>query len=557
MQSVLTRAAVGLAAVLLAVMVRPLDGLAGYYFRTHDLFAALFVLAVWLGCRTRAPAWRLPAQGPALPLVLGGAVVLAGLLWAGAHAIMFDYPLTRDEHLVLFDGASYAAGKLAEPLPAEWAGFATALVPDFLIDTEGSVLLVSLHLPGNAAARAVFAQLADPALFSPLLVAAGLVALWVIARQLFPDHPQSQWLALGGYVLSAQVLVNGMTIYAMTGHLLLNLLWLALFLRDRWWSHALAMLIGVAAMGLHQFVFHPLFAAPFVLWLLVQRRWAVVLAYGAAYGAGLLAWLAWPMLVIAWGGAELPVASAQTTLGGVIETRILPAISRIDPRTLALTGHNLVRVLAWNALFVLPFLLALGPALRRREPVVWALLGGVVLTMAAMMILLPFQGHGWGYRYVHGVIGNLCLLAAFGYRELARREGARSEGAAVVMLLASALVLVPAAMWSAHRFVAPHARLNQIVTAQRTDFVILDDLLYPAMIDEVRNRADLSNRPLVFSRYQLGDDRIAVLCARGSVAVVGARAAVQVGLPAKPEAGVTPLGEPCPAGRLRSPQRAR
>lgn len=435
-------------------------------------------------------------------MVLAAALLLVALLWAGTYVVMFDYPLTRDEHMVLFDGASYAAGKMAEPRPAEWAGFATALVPDFLIETEGSVLLVSLHLPGNAAARAVFAKIADPALFSPLMVAAGLVVLWDIAERLFPDHPQVRWLAL--------------------------------FLKDRWWSHGCAMVVGVLAMGLHQFVFHPLFAAPFVLWLLVQRRWALVLAYGAAYGAGLMLWLAWPTMVVQWGGVTIPVVSEQATLGGVIETRILPKITRIDPRTLELMADNLVRLLAWNAIFLLPFLLALGPALRRREPIVLALAGGVVLTLAAVAILLPYQGHGWGYRYIHGLIGSLVLLAGFGYRELARRESDHTEGAAAVMLAASALVMVPAALLSAHRFVEPHARLHGIVTAQQTDFVIVDDLAYPAIIDEVRNRADLSNRPLVFSRYHLGDDRIGVLCSRGSVAVVGAQAIAEVELAAMP-----------------------
>lgn len=553
MQSVLMRSAIGVLIVVLALLAWPLAGITQYYFASHDLFVALGLVLVWLGCRINGgPQIPLPRHAPALPLVAVFAVLLCGGLWAGAYGVMFDYPLTRDEHMVVFDGTTFAAGKPGEPLPAAWTGFASALVPDFLIDTGGEAVLASNYLPVNAAARGWFARIADPALFSPLLVAAGLVVLWRIARRLFPDHPAAQWLALGGYAASAQVLATGMTVYAMTGHLVLNLLWLALFLRDRWWSHAGAMVIGVLAMGLHQFVFHPLFAAPFVGWLLLQRRWALVLAYGAAYGAGLVLWLAWPGLLIAWSGVTLE-DSAPTAIGGIIETRVLPLISRIDPRALPLMGYNLVRALAWNAAFLLPFLLALGPVLRRRDPVVLALVAGLVLTLAAMTILLPYQGHGWGYRYIHGLIGSLCLLAAYGFRELAAEQPARAGGFAVVLLAASMLVQVPAALWSAHRFVGPHARLSHMVEMQQADFVIIDDLRYPGIIDEVRNRADLTNRPLVFSRYHLGDDRIAVLCARGSVAVVGARQVAAAGLETAPNAAAAPLDAPCgrPAATTR------
>jgi hypothetical protein len=544
MQSALMRSAIILliAAVILANWRVP--GISTLYFLQHDLWVAIALATLWLVCRTWTPAWQLPRRTPTLAVVLVVAALLAGLTWAGAHAVMADYPLTRDEHMATFDSAIFASGRLAERLPAGWAGFGQALVPAFLMETRGDALLVSGYLPVNAAARGAFGLIGDPALMNPLLAGIGLVLLWRIARDLLPENPAAQWLVLGGYVVSAQVLLTAMTPYAMTGHLALNLLWLALFLRERWWSHLLAMAVGVLAMGLHQFVFHPLFAAPFVLWLLLKRRWVPVLGYGAAYGAGLLLWLAWPGIVADWAGLP-PAASSPTTLAGVVESRILPLITRIDPHTLPLMLYNLLRLVTWNAAFVLPLLLALGPALRRREPIVLALLGGIVLTLAAMAILLPYQGHGWGYRYLHGLIGSLCLLAGFGYRELAAREAARSDGAAIAMLAASALAIVPAALWWAQGFVRPHAALHRIISQTDTDFVIVDDLAYPDAVDEVRNRADLSNRPLVFSRKHLGDDRIALLCARGTVAVAGTGALAAAGMVAEPRPGSIPLGQAC------------
>ena len=74
---------------------------------------------------------------------------------------------------------------------------------------------------------------------------------------------------------SAQFLIAAMTPYAVTTHLCLNLVWLWLFLRDRWWGHLAAVLVAFVASGLHQVAFHPLFAAPFVFSLLFTRRWSL------------------------------------------------------------------------------------------------------------------------------------------------------------------------------------------------------------------------------------------------------------------------------------------
>lgn len=555
MKSIYLRSVVLLLLVVLFLLANFQRHRAGDYLITHDLWIALGLIGVWATCASWTPRVRLPGRAPGAVAVMATAAAVCALLWAGTHVLMYDYPLTRDEHMVVFDGATFAAGKLAERLPEMWAGFGEALVPAFLIETEGSVLLVSSYLPVNAAARGFFGLVADPALMNPLLVAAGFVLLWRIARRLLPDDPPAQWLALAGYVFSAQVLVTGMTAYAMTGHLALNLLWLALFLRDRWWSHCLAMAVGVLAMGLHQFVFHPLFAGPFVLWLLVQRRWALVLGYGAAYAAGLVLWLAWLGIVTDWGGVP-PEASEQSSIIGVIENRVLPVIAGFPLSDLQFIFYNIVRGLAWNAAFILPFMLALAPALKRRDPVVLALLGGCVLTLVAMAVLLPFQGHGWGYRYIHGLIGSLALLAACGYRELAALDRARADGAAVAMLAFSALIIVPAGLWSAHSYTRPHVALTRIVEAKQADFVVIDDLVYRNAVDQVRNRADLSNRPLVFSRMKMGDDKLRILCERGSVAVVGAQDIAVAGMTVPALEMFSPLPpDPCQAAGKRNARR--
>ncbi|WP_394731054.1 hypothetical protein [Altererythrobacter sp. GH1-8] len=522
--------------------IQPHVSLSRHYFVTHDAFVLLVFAAVWLGSMYWTPRAALPQAAPSVRLVLPVAAGLCLALWAGTHWWMFDYPLTRDEHMVVFDAATYAKGKLAEPLPEEWAGYAKALVPAFLLDTPGSALLVSGYLPINAAMRGFFGLIVDPALMNPLQVAIGFVSLWWIAQRVFPEDAPAQWLTLGGYLLSAQVLVTGMTTYAMTGHLALNLLWLALFLKDRWWSHLLAMLVGVLAMGLHQFVFHPMFAAPFVLWLLLQRRWLHVAAYGAVYLAGIGLWLSWHGIVIDWAGVT-PEPGKEGDIGSTLVERVLPLITRIEPLTIQLMAYNLTRGIGWNALFVLPFLLAAGPAFKRRDPIALALLGGLALTLIAVSIILPYQGHGWGYRYIHGVLGSVFLLAAFGYREIAARDRAWANGAAVLLCAVTVLITLTANLWSARSFTEPYVALTEIVDAQTTDFVIVDDLVHRNVVDQVRNRADLSNRPLILSRRWMTNEQLEEVCLRGSVTVIGAVQVEQAGMQLAPSEEYKPLPE--------------
>ncbi len=513
----LTRAAL-LLAVALAVLAVPKELIiTRWYFLHQDLQAGAALVVLFLAALWLKPRWAVPRMIPSTRAVLAAAATLALLLWWGTHAVMLDYPLTRDELMVEFDGTIFASGRLSAPLPAEWSGYAVALVPDFLLDVPGHVLLLSAYGPVNAGLRAGFGLLADPALMNPVLFAVGLVLLHRIARALFPDCVGAQWVALIGYGLSAQVVVNAMTNYAMTAHLVFNLAWLALFLRNKWWSHALAIAIGCAAIGLHQVIFHPLFAGPLLLLLLAQRRWGVFGAYAVAYAAAMGFWMSWPSLVAMAGGAS---GSGSTAGGaGFLAERVVPLLLERDPRTVALMIYNLLRAIAWNAAFMLPFILLAVPAIRRREGIALPLAGGVILTIAAMLFLLPYQGHGWGYRYVHPVLGNCLLLAAYGYRELAHVDRERARGVSTMLAFGT----LPIMIWllaTTHNFVAPYVRLTAFIGSQDSEFVIVDSERPGYAVDQVRNRPDFSNRPLIFSSEDLAPAQLRELCARGTISLI-------------------------------------
>lgn len=446
---------------------------------------------------------------------------------------MLNYPLTRDEHMVVFDAQIFASGQLAQPLGLEWQSYSRALAPDFTLRVPENSLLISHYLPGNAAMHTGFSVVADPALMNPLLWAIGLIALYDIARRLFSENAGAVWVVLATYLLSSQVLVNAMTSYAMTAHLALNLVWLAMFLRGKWWQHAIALAIGALALGLHQLTYHPFFAGPFVLMLLHQKRWTLFLIYSLVYGAAFLFWLSYASIIVASFGIE---ASDGRSAGliGFFNQSIWPHFANISLSKMGIMEFNLLRFMVWMPIFLLPLLVLAWPDIRRVDSIAFPLFIGIVLMLLMRTILLPYQGHGWGYRSLHGLIGNFALLAGYGYVHWAKADRARADGTAALLGGATVFIILPFLLWSAHQFVAPYAKFSAQIEQQDTDFVIVDTETSLAAIDQVRNRADLTNRPLVLSSLHLDDAKLAELCGRGSVTWVDASdiAAAELPMPA-------------------------
>lgn len=496
------------------------------------ILPALGLAAFWW------PQFQLPDRPPSASSVFMLAGLLSMALWAGTYGLMLDYPLTRDEQLVGFDAQIFASGQLAQPLPPEWQGYAKAFIPDYLLGSvPNDSLLVSTYLPGNAMLRAAFGAVADPALMNPLLWAVGFIALYDIARRLFADQPSAIWIVLAIYLLSAQVLVNAMTSYAMTGHLTLNLVWLALFLRGKWWQHLLAIAIGAWALGLHQVSYHPLFVGPFLFVLLIKRSWTLLALYTLGYTAAVMFWFSYPSLVLSSFGIE---ASSGATAGmvGYFE-RIWGGLGgRIDLVQSALMEFNILRFMVWTPIFLLPLVILAWPDIKRLDGLAFALFLGIIAMLLMRTILLPYQGHGWGYRSLHGFIGSFALLAGYGYVHWAKHNRERADGTLMVLGGATAFVILPFLLWSAHQFTAPYARLSAAIERQPTDFVVVDTDTSRDARDQVRNRADLSNRPLVFASSNLGDAQLEELCERGSVTWVGAEDIAAAQLPMR--AGLSP-----------------
>lgn len=461
--------------------------------------------------------WRTRAG---LVLALSVSVILlAG--WAGHHLIFQGHELSRDERMAVFDQEIFSQGKMFWPIPPDWRPLADALNRRFILTVPGDQFWVSGYLPVHSAFRALLGLVLNPAWASPILGATAAVSLWFIARRLWPHSKETAGVALLLLVTSSQFLITAMTPFSMTMHLALNLVWLALFLRDRWITHVLAVIVGFLATGIHQPLFHPLFAVPFLLLLLKERRWRVFGFYVAAYALIALFWMAWPLWISSYAtaGAAAPMSCAVQTCasGASFVDRIVAAFGGWNwKQHIAFTGANVLRFMIWQHPLLVPLALFGVASCWKSGRIVLALAVSFLLPILVAAVILPWQGYGWGYRYVHPVMGNAILLACFGFERL--RRGGLSIRRPLLITSAAAVALLVVHGWMASWLATPFVQTRQELEAIPADVVIVDSSSVPLAEDMVYNRFDLSNRPVLLLAHLIEPRDLERICARSTVA---------------------------------------
>lgn len=528
------------------------------------LMTGLLLIVTFVGRLRLAP--RLPPRAALWAM----AVLVFVVSVAGVAAVFGGFALSRDEDMANFGAEILRYGQLWATVLPGWRDFTPGLEPEFVRFSSGSEFWQPAYLPVNAALRA----LAGPAamLVNPTLAAGSVLATYAVGRRLWPERQDLALIAALFIALSSQVLTAAMTPYAMTAHMAFNLVWLWLHLRGGKAGHIGALVIGFLATGLHQLVFHPMFAAPFVLQLWLGRRWRLAALYTLTYAAVCLFWLELSPLALAWRGGSLGHATAGVAGLGAQVSALIGAHRAPTLRTMA---ENILRFVSWQGLLTAP-LAAVGAVFAVRAPgPLRSMVAAIILTTAALFVLMPYQGYGWGYRYWHGLIGPIALLAAFGWRRLtdpltaeARAASGRAFAAAAAI---SALVLVPIRLVQAHDLVAPYAAAWRAVEAAPTPLVIVDPTGAWYLDDLVRNEPYLTNRPLILRVGSLRRDQVETLCQRYPVSVLDAAGAARFGVRVLPgrqkDLGLTPWlakGLPAACGpsqtpvlRISPPQGAR
>jgi hypothetical protein len=167
------------------------------------------------------------------------------------------------------------------------------------------------------------------------------------------------------------------------------------------------------------------------------------------------------------------------------------------------------------------------------------LAGGLILSILFLTAITPYQGHGWGYRYLHGYLGSLCLLAASAWVAVTGGEGggavsapirARAWAALTISTVAAACVWLPLRLVQVHGFIQPYARSLAAMRNAPADVVVVDTAGLWFANDLVRNDPFMEIRPKILHRYLLNDAMMKGLCAHYRVAYFTPRLGADLGI---------------------------
>jgi hypothetical protein len=429
------------------------------------------------------------------------AIVAFTIAAAGTHVVLHDYALTADEYLADFQAKIFLRGKFQAKVPPALQDVVRVITPTYVAYNPLTHAWNSPYLPVYAAMRALFQYVDLQSLLNPLLAAVTVLALYGVARNIWPESKISALVAMALLVSSSQFLLMSMTAYSMPAHLALNTIWLWLYSRPDRRAFYLAPFVGVLAIGLHQPIVHALFVLPFLVRLVFQRRWRAIAVFSLIYGVGCAGWFVWKMHF-----------QPPTTKGVESIFRLL------NPRMLVIQPMDLLLIIGWASLAT-PLLAILG--FRRvfhLPPILQDAAASCMLTFGFYYFFYLDQAHGWGYRYFHGVIVCLILLAVAGFNQLSVLVGqVRARTFVLVGVVISFCVQLPLRCSQVEAFVRPFARTAAVFHALPTKTVAFDGLNAWYAGDLIRNDPFLEDRPIVVSLYGLTPAAVIALEKMGSV----------------------------------------
>jgi hypothetical protein len=467
----------------------------------------------------KPPALQVATLGKVrLRLMVIAAIVFA-IAVIGTTLVCHDYALSADEYMADFQARIFLRGKITAEVPAEWLTVVRTIKPTFADYLPATHSWKSAYLPVYAAMRAVFQSISLQSFLNPLLDAVSVVALFGAARNIWPTREQNAFVAVGLLATSSQFLAMAMTSYSMPAHLALNAIWLWLYSAPDRRRFYIAPFVGVLAIGLHQPIVHALFVAPFLLRIALKRRWRDVLIFGLVYVAGCAGWFAWRVHYSP--PSALPTASFFRLL---------------NPSMLVVQPMDLLLVIGWSSLAT-PLLAALG--LRRifqERPIVQDAAVSCLLTFGFYVFFYLDQGNGWGYRYFHGTLACLILVAVAGWESLVKLLGAlRAKQFLVAGITASLAIQLPLRCFQVEAYIRPFAQTSEVIRASKVEIVGINPLDAWYSADLVRNDPFLENRPIIVSLLMLRREDVDILSRREKAWIVTAENLSQFGLATKKE----------------------
>jgi hypothetical protein len=477
------------------------------------------------------------SAGEALPLIIACLVFAVASL--GTHFVCHDYSLSSDEFMADFQAEIFLHGKVTAEIPPQWLNAVRVIKPIYVDYLPVTHSWKGAYLPVYAGLRALFQAVHLQFFLNPFLAAITVLALYGTARNIWPNERQYAFLAALLLAAAPQFLLMSMTAYAMPAHLALNTLWFWLYTRPDLRRFYLAPFVGVLAIGLHQPIVHALFVAPFLIRLVLERRWRAVISFGLIYSLGSAVWYTWRLHYLP------PSADAAGSI-----------FRLFNPKMIVIQPMDLLLIIGWSCLAT-PLLAVLGfrrifrrlsatrpvdaslrearaqysspleqnPPSRRPETGIQSK-QRAILRDAALSCLLTYgfyyfffadQGHGWGYRYFHGTLSCLILVAVSGWEVLVESAGARRARSFLLAGVAvSLLAAFPLRCYQAETFVRPFARASEAIHSMNAEVVGIDPRFAWYSNDLIRNDPFLEDRPIIVGLIDLNPQEVAALTQAGN-----------------------------------------
>jgi hypothetical protein len=469
----------------------------GPFFLLLGLFAAVAGLSLMRAWQpdVRGRSWNVGTRA-----IVGLALVVILIGWAGHRTVMHSFALSMDEYNAEFQSEIFAKDELGVPVPPEWRPFVRAATPGYVTFVPEQQAWVSGYLPVYAALRAIGLRLHIASLLNPIFAGLSVLLIAAVARLLWPGSAASPAIAAILLACSCQFLFMSMTSYSMPAHLLFNLAWLFLYLKldhtPRKWPLLVLPWVGVLATGLHNPFPHLLFVAPFVVTILRVKRFGLFAYVGAVYLTGAAVWLAWTHAAV-----PATVQSFALSIFGI------PGALQLLTELMSFS-----LIASWQTPALVLGLLALLLARRRLGHVERDLVTGVVLSLGFYFFYLRSQGHGWGYRYSYNVLGNLALLATAGVTSVVQTFGrARVTSLLLASIACSVAIQVPLRAIQVNRFVRPFASaMHALKGADYRAVVVPADQIWYGM-DLIRNIPYGSGPVLLAGSGSVSDEQRATL----------------------------------------------
>jgi hypothetical protein len=202
---------------------------------------------------------------------------------------------------------------------------------------------------------------------------------------------------------------------------------------------------------------------------------------------------------------------------------------------LAIQPMDLLLVIGWSTLATpLLALLGFGRVFRER-PIIRDAALSCLLTFGFYYFFYLDQGHGWGYRYFHGTLSCLILVAVAGWEALVERGGERSARSFLfVSLAASLFIALPLRCWQAESFIRPFAHAAEFLHSRSARVVGLDPRLAWYSADLIRNDPFLEDRPVIVALVNLSPAEVTALARAGRTHFVSREEMKDLGLAATP-----------------------